>query len=445
MKAFIITLSKVDSSYQSALLTQQALSEIGIQAEMFEGSYGDVIQREYQAIGRKCHSWGLKGPGQPFSDQKKADLTTPGVIGCFDSHYRLWQKCVELNEPIMIFEDDIIVYRPFVPVEFDDVLSIAFSHAKKMIRYQDYLDSPSGDHRAMSYGQSSMPGNGAYCIKPHAAAKLVEEYAYSFLPADNAINQHLVKIQLHSHMIGRARTKHEGNVSLIRTEFWQEELEAKTLNIVCVLRAGGKVGYNASWVEKLQNAVERHVTRPYRFICLSDCDVPCKRIPLDPLGHSWWAKMQLFKPGHLKGPTLFLDLDTIIFGNLDEMIDILLEQKHFVMWRDDTVNISSSAIMYWNGDYSRVYEEYASQPEHYENLYSQENQGPDRKIGDQALISSMLPHIFINDLVPKGWIRLINKRDNQIDFTDSKILIFKKLKGKPSNMPNHKIVRDHWK
>tara|TARA_R100000742_G_C4279628_1_gene104823 strand:- start:1100 stop:2980 length:1881 start_codon:yes stop_codon:yes gene_type:complete len=31
---------------------------------------------------------------------------TGGEIGCFLSHYSLWMKCVELDEPIMIFEDD---------------------------------------------------------------------------------------------------------------------------------------------------------------------------------------------------------------------------------------------------------------------------------------------------------------------------------------------------
>lgn len=217
------------------------------------------------------------------------------------------------------------------------------------------------------------------------------------------------------------------------------------INIVCVLRRGGKVGYSAEWVEKLQNSIARNVTRPYRFICLSDTAVPCERIHLNETGQTWWAKMQLFKKDNLSGPTLFLDLDTVIFGNLDEMIDILLQQTEFVMWRDDSINISSSAIMYWNGDYSFLYDEYESKPSYYDELYSVESQGPDKKVGDQALISSLVPHIFINDLIPKNWIRLISKRDHEIDFSDSKILIFKKVKGKPSNMLDHKIVKEHWK
>ena len=31
---------------------------------------------------------------------------TPGELGCFASHYLLWEKCLELNEPIVVIEDD---------------------------------------------------------------------------------------------------------------------------------------------------------------------------------------------------------------------------------------------------------------------------------------------------------------------------------------------------
>ena len=33
---------------------------------------------------------------------------TKGEVGCFLSHWRLWEKCIELNEPILILEDDAV-------------------------------------------------------------------------------------------------------------------------------------------------------------------------------------------------------------------------------------------------------------------------------------------------------------------------------------------------
>src|SRR5947209_20113122 len=49
------------------------------------------------------------------------------------------------------------------------------------------------------------------------------------------------------------------------------------LTIACVLRSGGP--YNADWVTGLQGNVARFAPL-HRFVCLSDVDVPCERVPL---------------------------------------------------------------------------------------------------------------------------------------------------------------------
>lgn len=226
MKSFIIHLSKIESSLKSALKLKSQLESFNIQVELFEGSYGNVAKINYTSIGRKCHNWGFKGPDILYSEEFKDELSSPGVIGCFDSHYRLWEKCVELNEPILIFEDDASIVRNFIPVDWDEVLSVASSHTKKMGKYIHYLENPQGTPVAAPYSQSSMPGNAGYAIKPKAAKKLVDTYANSFLPADNAINQHVVKIQIHSYMMGKAepRDTTEGKSSLIRTKFWDKKI-----------------------------------------------------------------------------------------------------------------------------------------------------------------------------------------------------------------------------
>lgn len=35
------------------------------------------------------------------------ELNGKGSVGCYLSHFTLWKKCIELNEPILIMEDDI--------------------------------------------------------------------------------------------------------------------------------------------------------------------------------------------------------------------------------------------------------------------------------------------------------------------------------------------------
>ena len=222
MKAYIIHLSKIESSLNSGLRLQKQLDSFDIKNELFEGSYGDIAKAHYDEIGREHHPWTFKGPNALLPEEFKQKQSSPGIIGCFDSHYRLWQKCVELNKPIMIFEDDADVIRPYQPVEFNDVLSLVFSHKKKMNKYIEYLENPKGTPAAVPYKPASMPGNAGYAIKPHAAKILVDVYKNSFLPADNAINQHHVRIQIHNYMMGKAtpRDKIGNKSSLIRTKFW---------------------------------------------------------------------------------------------------------------------------------------------------------------------------------------------------------------------------------
>jgi glycosyl transferase family 25 len=138
------------------------------------------------------------------------------------SHYRLWQKCAELDEPIIIWEDDIVLTRPYLPVDWQDVLVVALGHPKKSERYLDYLEKPTGDPEAMPYRNSSMPGCCGYALKPHAAKKLVETYSNTYLPADNAINQHHVIIEIHNYIMGTALVGKNIKKSLTRTNYWNK-------------------------------------------------------------------------------------------------------------------------------------------------------------------------------------------------------------------------------
>ena len=38
---------------------------------------------------------------------------TKGEVGCFLSHWEIWKKCVEKNEPILVLEDDAIITDKF--------------------------------------------------------------------------------------------------------------------------------------------------------------------------------------------------------------------------------------------------------------------------------------------------------------------------------------------
>lgn len=152
------------------------------------------------------------------------------------------------------------------------------------------------------------------------------------------------------------------------------------LTVICVLRSGGI--YSADWVRKLRDAVARNLSISHRFVCLSDVEVPCERIPLAHNWPGWWAKLELFKPGVVTGPTLYLDLDTVIVGNIDALANIPTD---FAMLRNfGRRNYIGSGVMWLGKPQVRVYERFIAKPEEHIAEYIRNEHAA--VIGDQAFI-----------------------------------------------------------
>lgn len=152
------------------------------------------------------------------------------------------------------------------------------------------------------------------------------------------------------------------------------------LTVICVLKAGGP--YDASWVAKLERAVERHLSVPYHFVCLTDMEVSCEKIPLKHDWPGWFAKIELFRPGVIDGPTLYLDLDSVLVGSIDSIADLPYD---FAMLRNlNDSSKASSAVMWFREPPHHVYTTFAENPEHYMAEYAKANGGV--YIGDQAFI-----------------------------------------------------------
>lgn len=130
------------------------------------------------------------------------------------------------------------------------------------------------------------------------------------------------------------------------------------LTVATVLKSGGI--YTPEWVAKLKAGVEKHLTLPHRFVCLSDVEVPCERIPLEHNWPGWWSKLELFR---LDGPVLYFDLDTAIVGDLSEIAE-QAEKWTFTLLRDfyRLGDALGSGMMSWNVDLRRLYDEFALDP-----------------------------------------------------------------------------------
>ena len=103
------------------------------------------------------------------------------------------------------------------------------------------------------------------------------------------------------------------------------------VNVLC-LKWGER--YPAFYVNRLYAQVKRNLSRPFRFVCITDSSegidpaVDCVRLPEDPgvFGRPWpniFVKLCLFRRGfaNLQGPTLFLDIDLLVVRELDKFFD----------------------------------------------------------------------------------------------------------------------------
>lgn len=89
--------------------------------------------------------------------------------------------------------------------------------------------------------------------------------------------------------------------------------------VVCVLRSGGD--FDLSWVRALHRGVRDHLPGA-DFFCLSDVNfqiLGVERIPLLHAWPGWWAKISMFQPELFAGPLLYLDLDTLPIGSLEDL------------------------------------------------------------------------------------------------------------------------------
>ena len=110
----------------------------------------------------------------------------------------------------------------------------------------------------------------------------------------------------------------------------------QAVNVLCI-KWGRK--YGPEYVNKLHSMVRRHLTRPFRFVCLTDdahgIDAQIEVKPIPNVGFSEFDTRQPWTFGHgwlkltsfadplydLSGRTLFLDLDIVIVDNIDCFFD----------------------------------------------------------------------------------------------------------------------------
>ncbi|MDO7253568.1 glycosyltransferase family 25 protein [Helicobacter cappadocius] len=128
----------------------------------------------------------------------RAKDSTEGEKACYASHFSLWQKCVELDEPIVILEDDIELLPEFIE-GIKRIFSSSYEYVRLVV-----TDKPKNpfipiqNSFVMTYDE--LAGAQGYYLTPKGAKKFIKGSKYWVLPVDNymdRISMHGVKTILH--------------------------------------------------------------------------------------------------------------------------------------------------------------------------------------------------------------------------------------------------------
>lgn len=132
------------------------------------------------------------------------------------------------------------------------------------------------------------------------------------------------------------------------------------MTVLSVLRSGGV--YTPEWVYRLRAGVARHLPLPHRFVCLSDVPLNgVERVPLHADWPGWWSKIALFRPGLVDGRALYLDLDTVVTGDLAPLA--AYDGERAVLRDFYQPRMIGTGVMLWQGDaMRRVWDVFTADP-----------------------------------------------------------------------------------
>lgn len=155
------------------------------------------------------------------------------------------------------------------------------------------------------------------------------------------------------------------------------------IKIVTVYKSGGD--YDPLYVKRLANGIRRNLSLPHKFICLTDKPDLLSKImgngdhasQLNYNWPGWWAKMELFNH---PGPLLYIDLDTVIVGSLDELANWIVQTPGpLVMLQGFYQKGQCTGIMGWKGDFSWIYR-------HFRDHFGDNATYEDAKLGPSMLM-----------------------------------------------------------
>ncbi len=151
--------------------------------------------------------------------------------------------------------------------------------------------------------------------------------------------------------------------------------------------------YPADYVNVLYNACSRFLNHPFRFVCMTDdatgiidgveiFPIPEMEMGENRFAFGCWPKISVFKKDlfGLEGRAMFIDLDTVIVGDITSMfkasggVVLIREWRRLVdYFRKRKVNGMTSIFAFTLGAQSQIYDKFMEDPDYaYENYRSEQ-------------------------------------------------------------------------
>jgi len=228
MKAYIIHIKGNEKSEYTANLALESCQQYEYEAELFDGITPDTLN-EWD----KKYNLTVMKPSHMYDRQiglNGSKYTYECKYSNFLNHYTLWNKCVELDENIVILEHDALAVESWKVKNFDELLVLNIYSGL----YQPLFDcdlkpdittgindyrNPYLVYRSDNLWRhgSMIPGSAAYAISPKGAKRLIDNVIkHGWDKADYIINSKSVHMQyiypeyfkFSHHIVENQRTSH---------------------------------------------------------------------------------------------------------------------------------------------------------------------------------------------------------------------------------------------
>ena len=116
---------------------------------------------------------------------------SPGEKGCYASHYRLWQKCIELQKPIVILEDDCIPTSVFKKIysKLPELHNKGYEYLRLQKQQGEFKIIEQDSDLNIVLWKENLIGTVGYSITPEGAKKLLIHSKKWRCPVDNFIGE----------------------------------------------------------------------------------------------------------------------------------------------------------------------------------------------------------------------------------------------------------------